>query len=90
MVNSHKKIHQLILNGDRAVELLEEICPPACYNIKAVAEDSTKSNFMVVNNSCYHMGHKAAVSRSVATTLQSPLVLVEKFTNLDVLLPLLL
>ena len=73
-VNRYQKIHRLIIENKPVVGFLNGICPPATLNIKAVLDDGKRSNFCTVENSCFHICHKAAVSKAVATTMsRSPL-----------------
>lgn len=74
VVNRYDKVHQSILDSNTVVNFLDGICPPASFNIKEVAEDGSTSDFVSVENSCYHICHKAAVSKGVASAFsRSPL-----------------
>jgi len=79
LVSRHKKIHDLIVEDRKVVRFLNGICPPSTFDIKALAADGTTSSFIEVENSCYHICHKDAISKGgAATLLRSPLAPIEE------------
>ena len=81
-VNRYEKIHRLILKDDAVVGFLNGVCPPAALNIKAISNDGTASDFSTVENSCYHICHKKAVSLGAAATMaRKPLASIEESRN---------
>ena len=77
--NQHKKIHDLLLRKQDVVGFLNEVCPPSHFDIKALAADGTTSSFIKVENSCYHICHKKAISKGgAATLLRRPLAPIEE------------
>ena len=75
-------VHDMILDGNDVVGFLNGRCPPASLNIKALEDDGSTTNYFAVENSCYHICHKSAVSKGAAITLsRKPLAPVNEIVS---------
>jgi hypothetical protein len=65
----------MISNSNDRVEFMDGERPPSTLAINGVADDGTTKEFCVVDNGCYHIVHKEAISQRISVldvTTSSP------------------